>query len=75
MHRVGITRVKHLSIGYPLYYFVVAAQATDIHGFPSTSKLRDLFPSLLPRFLYSFREWRYEIIAYFVIITAMLTEF
>ena len=43
--------------------------ATDV--FPSTSKLRDLFPSLLPGFLYSFREWRYEIKAYFVIILAM----
>ena len=43
--------------------------------FPSTSKLRDLFPSWLPRFLYSFREWRYEIKAYFVIITAMYTQF
>ena len=41
----------------------------------STSKLRDLFPSCLPRFLYSFREWRYEIKADFVIITAMFTEF
>ena len=47
--------------------------ATDV--FPSTSKLRDLFPSLLPGFLYSFREWRYEIKAYFVIILAIFTEF
>ena len=76
MHRVGITQSK--ASCYMMCFvvarmcFVVAAQA---RGFPSTSKLRDLFPSWLPRFLYSFREWRYEIKAYFVIITAMFTEF
>ena len=76
--------MSQVFIWYLLAYFMMKSirsrskpihkiSATDV--FPSTSKLRDLFPSLLPGFLYSFREWRYEIKAYFVIVLAMFTEF